>query len=178
MSKLTVAVTKHDHLQGELNAAISLVEYGDYECPSCDDAQPTIKSLQAHFGNQISFVFRNFPLREIHPWAEAAAEVAELAGTQGKFWEMHDLLFANQNSLSESTILRLINDLGLSEAKMEQATAKGLLKDRIDVDFAGGIRSGVNGTPTFFLNGDRYDGSTDFASLAALMDQILVSNGD
>ena len=86
MSKLNTAVTKHDHLQGDLNAACSLVEYGDYECPSCGEVQPIIKSLQTHFGNQMSFIFRNFPLREIHPWAEAAAEVAELAGSQGKFW--------------------------------------------------------------------------------------------
>jgi len=178
MSKLNTAVTKHDHLQGDLNAACSLVEYGDYECPSCGEVQPIIKSLQTHFGNQMSFIFRNFPLREIHPWAEAAAEVAELAGSQGKFWEMHDLLFANQDSLSESTLQRLVHDLGLSEAKMQQASSDGTLKDKIDADLVGGIRSGVNGTPTFFLNGDRYDGSTDFDSLLIVMEQVLVSNGD
>lgn len=177
MSKLTIAVTKHDHLQGDLNAACSLVEYGDYECPSCGEVQPIIKSLQAHFGSQMSFVFRNFPLREIHPWALAAAEVAELAGSQGKFWKMHDLLFANQDNLNESTIQRLVHDLGLSETKMQQASSNGTLK-KIDTDLAGGIRSGVNGTPTFFLNGDRYDGSTDLDSLLTVMEQVLVSNGD
>ena len=178
MSKLTIAVTKHDHIQGDLNAACVLVEYGDYECPSCGEAQPIIKSLQAHFGNQMSFVFRNFPLREIHPWAEAAAEVAEIAGSQGKFWEMHDLLFANQETLSEGTIQTLVRDLGLSEAKMHQASSNGAPKTRIDADLAGGIRSGVNGTPTFFLNGDRYDEPTDFESMVTVMDQVLISNGD
>lgn len=178
MSKLTIPVTKHDHLQGEVNAACSLVEYGDYECPSCGEVQPIIKSLQARFRSKMSFVFRNFPLREIHPWAEAAAEIAELADSQGKFWEMHDLLFANQESLSERSLQALVGDLGLSEANMKQVRSTGTLRNRIDADLAGGIRSGVNGTPTFFLNGDRYDGSTDFESLAALMDQVLVSNGD
>jgi len=178
MSKLSVSVTKQDHLQGALNAACSLVEYGDYECPSCGEVQPVIKKLQAHFGDQMSFVFRNFPLQEVHPWAEAAAEVAELAGSQGKFWEMHDLLFANQEDLSESTIQALVRQLGLSEAKMLQASSNGTLKSRVESDFAGGIRSGVNGTPTFFLNGDRYDGSTDFESMVSLMEQVLISNGD
>jgi len=178
VSKLTIPVTKHDHLQGEVNAACSLVEYGDYECPSCGEVQPIIKSLQARFRSKMSFVFRNFPLREIHPWAEAAAEIAELADSQGKFWEMHDLLFANQESLSERSLQALVGDLGLSEANMKQVRSTGTLRNRIDADLAGGIRSGVNGTPTFFLNGDRYDGSTDFESLAALMDQVLVSNGD
>ena len=178
MSKLSIGVSKHDHLQGNLNAACSLVEYGDYECPSCGDVQPTIRSLQAHLGNRMSFVFRNFPLREIHPWAEPAAEVAEFAETQGKFWEMHDLLFANQENLSESVIQSLVRDLGLSDSKMSLARSSGTLKSRIKADFAGGIRSGVNGTPTFFLNGDRYDGPTDYKSLLALMEQVLISNGD
>lgn len=178
MSKLTIPVTKHDHLQGNLHAGCSLVEYGDYECPSCGEVQPIIRKLQAHFGNQMSFVFRNFPLREIHPWAEAAAEVAELAGSQGKFWEMHDLLFANQNNLSESTLQSLVDQLGLSEVKMQQASSNGTLRSIVDGDFAGGIRSGVNGTPTFFLNGDRYDGPVDFESFVALIDQVLISDGD
>jgi protein-disulfide isomerase len=117
-------------------------------------------------------------LREIHPWAEAAAEVAELAGSQDKFWEMHDLLFANQEDLSERALQQLVLDLGLNEVKMQQVSSDGMPRMKIDADLAGGIRSGVNGTPTFFLNGCRYDGPTDFDSMAALMDQVLVSNGD
>ena len=178
MSKLTIPVSSHDHLQGDPNAPCSLVEYGDYECPSCGEVQPIIRSLQARFGNQLSFVFRNFPLREIHPWAEAAAEVAELAGSQGKFWEMHDLLFANQDDLSETVLQQLVRDMRLNEVKMQQASSNDKPRAKIDADLAGGIRSGVNGTPTFFLNGDRYDGPTDFDSMAALMEQVLVSNGD
>ncbi len=178
MSRLTIPVSKHDHVQGDPDAACSLVEYGDYECPSCGEVQPIVRSLQARFGNRLSFVFRNFPLREIHPWAEAAAEVAELAGSQDKFWEMHDLLFANQEDLSERALQQLVLDLGLNEVKMQQVSSDGMPRMKIDADLAGGIRSGVNGTPTFFLNGCRYDGPTDFDSMAALMDQVLVSNGD
>jgi protein-disulfide isomerase len=178
MSKLSIGVSKHDHLQGKLNAACSLVEYGDYECPSCGEVQPTIRSLQAHLGNRMSFVFRNFPLREIHPWAEPAAEVAEFAGSQGKFWEMHDLLFANQESLDESTFHALLEKLGLTDSRLQLARSSGTAKERIDADFTGGIRSGVNGTPTFFLNGDRYDGPTNYESLVTLMEQVLISNGD
>jgi protein-disulfide isomerase len=178
MSTLAIEVTKHDHLQGDLNAACSLVEYGDYECPSCGEAQPIIRKLQAHFGNQMSLVFRNFPLRELHARAEAAAEMAEFAGTQGKFWKMHDLLFANQESLDERTLMSLSERLGLDASDLKLARARKAARKRIDDDFAGGIRSGVNGTPTFFLNGDRYDGPTDYESLVALLQRVLISNGD
>ena len=178
MSKLTIAVTKHDHIQGNPNAACSLVEYGDYECPSCGKAQPIIKRLQAQFGDQLSFVFRNFPLQEVHPWAESAAELAEFAGTLDKFWEMHDLLFVNQESFSESMFQNLLEEVELTDSGLQGAQASGALKRRISADFSGGIRSGVNGTPTFFLNGDRYDGPVEYGSLAALVEQVLVSNGD
>ncbi len=178
MSELSIGVSKQDHLQGVLNAACSLVEYGDYECPSCGAVAPTIKSLQARFGYKMSFVFRNFPLREIHPWAEPAAEVAEFAGSHGKFWEMHDLLFQNQATLNVKTFHALLKRLGLAGSDLELARSKGALKKRIDSDFAEGVRSGVNGRPTFFLNGERYDGPTDYESLTALMEQVLISNGD
>ncbi len=177
MSALSIAVTEHDHLQGNPNAACSLVEYGDYECPSCWEVEPTIKGLQAYFGNQMSFVFRNFPLRQIHPWAEAAAEAAEFAGSHGKFWEMHDLLFVNQQNLDENLIQSLSERLGLTSSGLQVERASGVAKKKVDSDFAGGIRSGVNGTPTFFLNGDRYDGPTDYASMVAVIEQVLTSAG-
>jgi len=178
MSKLAIPVTKHDHIQGDLSAACNLVEYGDYECPSCGSVQPVIHQLQKRFGDQLSFVFRNFPLREIHPWAEAAAELAEFAATQGKFWEMHDLLFASQDNLGEATLRALSEELELKESEVQHGMSSGSYKKRIDADFSGGVRSGVNGTPTFFLNGDRYDASTDFESIAAVMEQVLISDGD
>lgn len=131
MSKLTIAVTKHDHLQGDLNAPCSLVEYGDYECPSCGEAQPVVKSLQAHFGQQLSFAFRNFPLRGIHPWAEPAAELAEYAGVHGRFWEMHDLLFANQERLSEHTFTVLAQKLGLTDSGPQLQQPDGAFKKEL-----------------------------------------------
>jgi protein-disulfide isomerase len=178
MSELTISVTKHDHIQGNLHAPCSLVEYGDYECSSCGRVQPVIKGLQAQFGDNLSFVFRNFPLRESHPWAGPAAELAECAGSQGKFWEMHDLLFANQERFGEATFRSLCTELELTDAEMQHARSSGSAKKKVDADFAGGIRSGVNGTPTFFVNGERYDGPTEFEPFARVIDRVLAANGD
>src|SRR5712692_8809710 len=111
MSKLKIPVTAADHSQGSADAPITLVEYGDYECPHCGRAYPIVKRVQKHFGKGIVFVFRNFPLSETHPHAESAAEAAEFAGAHGKFWEMHDLLFENQERLSEPLYLELAEEL-------------------------------------------------------------------
>jgi protein-disulfide isomerase len=113
MAKLKVPVGPDDHVQGPADAPVTLVEYGDYECPHCGHAYPIVKALQKRFGKQLRFAFRNFPLREIHPYAEAAAESAEFAATHGKFWEMHDLIFENQNSLSEQMLGELAQRLTL-----------------------------------------------------------------
>jgi protein-disulfide isomerase len=178
LSVLTIPVTRQDHMQGRLNAPCILVEYADYECPACGSIQPVIKKLQAHFGDGLSFVFRNFPLQAIHPWARPAAELAELAGRQGRFWEMHDLLFANQANLNSVTLLSLCEKLGLKgcDENSELYTSAG--RDRIEADFAGGLRGSVNGTPTLFLNGERYDGSKDYASLVETIEQVLASDGE
>jgi protein-disulfide isomerase len=166
MSKLSIAVNGDDHRQGNLTAECSLVEFGDYECPHCGAAYPVVKRLQEHFGNRLSFVFRNFPLAQIHRWAEPAAEVAEFAGAHGKFWEMHDLLFENQQSLGEALFLNLADKLDLSASQLRTATADHTYRARVRADFAGGARSGVNGTPTFFVNGKRHNGPFDFDSLS------------
>jgi len=120
MSRLSVSISPDDHIQGEPDAACSLVEYGDYECPSCAQIQPVIKRLQRHFGKRLSFVFRNFPLSELHPWAEPAAEAAEFAGSHGKFWEMHDLLFQNQAILSSKWRMALVFPAPSSEPLFKQ----------------------------------------------------------
>jgi protein-disulfide isomerase len=165
MSKLSIPISANDHLSGDLDAACSLVEYGDYQCPSCGMAYPIVKQLQKHFGKRLLFVFRNFPLSQIHPWAEPAAEAAEFAGQQDKFWEMHDLLYENQESLSDALFSKLAESLGLSSAQMETAVTEHANHARIRADFTGGVRSGVNGTPTFFINGQRHDESYDFETL-------------
>ena len=150
-----------------------LVEYGDYECPHCGRAYPIVKRLQQHFGEQVAFVFRNFPLNEIHPDAEAAAETAEFAGVHGKFWEMHDALFENQENLGEVLFTDLATTLGLRIPELKSALSTNTYTPRVRGDFLGGVRSGVNGTPTFFINGRRHDASFDFEDLAAAISAQL-----
>lgn len=163
MAKLKVPVGPDDHVQGPANAPATLVEYGDYECPHCGHAYPIIKALQKRFGKQLRFAFRNFPLREIY--AEAAAETAEFAATHGKFWEMHDLIFENQNSLSEQMLGELAQRLTLDRQALTEALGSGAFVERVRRDFSGGVRSGVNGTPTFFINGQRHDGDFELETL-------------
>src|ERR1700691_4039559 len=173
MSKLLIAVGPQDHIQGDPAAEFSLVEYGDYQCSVCGQAYPIVKRLQKHFGKRLSFVFRNFPMSQIHPWAEPAAEVAEFAGEQGKFWEMHELLFENQQSLSNALLLQLADTLDLSASQLQPAVAEQIYRARIRGDFAGGARSGVNGTPTFFIQDRRHNGPFDFDSLREAIESAL-----
>ena len=165
MATLRVPITPEDHAQGPETAEVNLVEYGDYECPHCGRAHPIVKRIQERFGTRLRFAFRNFPLIEMHPHAKAAAEVAEFAGAQAKFWEMHDLLFENQARLGEPLFSDLARRLNLSTTALRQALQLGEFEARVRADFAGGVRSGVNGTPTFFINGRRHDGPFDFDTL-------------
>ena len=166
MSTLKVPVGTADHVQGDANAECTLVEYGDYECPHCGRAYPIVKELQKHFGERLRLVFRNFPLSEMHPYAESAAESAEWAGAEGRFWEMHDRLFENQNRLGGDLYRELAQELQLDPAKLRAALEGNTYRARVRADFTGGVRSGVNGTPTFFINGHRHDGPFDFDDLA------------
>jgi protein-disulfide isomerase len=173
MTRLSVAVSAEDHRQGASDAPCTLVEYGDYQCPSCGHAYPIIKRLQKHFGKRLSFVFRNFPLTQLHPYAEPAAETAEFAGSHGKFWEMHDLLYENQDRLDDALLVELAHQLHLDHAKLLEALESKQFEPRVRADFSSGVRSGVNGTPSFFLNGQRHDGPYDYASLVAAVDRVL-----
>lgn len=164
--QLKIAVSEQDHTQGPAGAPVTLVEYGDYECPHCGRAHPVVKRLQKHFGNSLRFVFRNFPLSEMHPMAEPAAEAAEFAGSQNKFWEMHDGIFEHQSQLSAEFLLSLAKKNGMNAQALTEALEGGAFRDRVRSDFSGGVRSGVNGTPTFFINGRRHDGLPDYESLS------------
>jgi protein-disulfide isomerase len=155
---LTTPVAATDHMQGASDARVTLVEYGDYECPYCGMAYPIVKRLQSRLGDQLRFVFRNFPLSEMHPHAAAAAELAEAAALQGKFWEMHDALYENQRALEPADLERYARQLDLDLGAIETAFKGGALRHRVKADFMSGVRSGVNGTPTFFINGRRFDG--------------------
>jgi protein-disulfide isomerase len=173
MTKLAVPVSPLDHRQGDPNAPCTLVEYGDYQCPSCGQAYPLLKRVQKHFGERLLFVFRNFPLTQMHRHAEAAAETAEFAGAHNKFWEMHDLLYENQPRLGDELLQELAQELHLGPAKLRHALETREFLPRVKADFSGGVRSGVNGTPTFFINGQRLNGSYDFNSLVDAVDLVL-----
>ena len=174
MSVLKLAVNPADHHEGNVSGAITLVEYGDFECPYCRRAHPLVKRLLKEKGNELHFVFRNFPLRKIHPHAYMSAIAAEAAGKQGKFWEMHDLIFENQNKLSKDYLLSLADDMGLDLAQFAIDSKSEAILSKIERDFDSGIRSGVNGTPTFFLNGSpvlTYDETYE-----SLLDAILLES--
>lgn len=168
-TKLRSLDPKHDHLQGPTDAPVTLLEYGDYQCPACGAAHPLVKALQERLGGQLCFAFRNFPLTNIHPYAEHAAEVAEAAGVQGSFWEMHDLLFENQEALDDEALLEYARTLGLDDTRLAREIREGDHAPRVREDFRHGVRAGVNGTPTFFINGERYDGATGLEPLLAAL---------
>jgi protein-disulfide isomerase len=151
-------VGEHDHSQGDADAKLVLVEYGDYECPHCARAYPIVKHVQQHFGTSLRFVFRNFPLAQAHPHATHAAWMAEAAALQGQFWPMHDLLFENQDRLRDADLIDYAHRLQLDMPAVRAAFESDGVAERVRRDFSSGVRSGVNGTPTFFVNGSRFDG--------------------
>jgi protein-disulfide isomerase len=173
MSTLKIAVNSEDHIQGDPHAPVTLLEYGDYECPHCGRSYPIVKQLQENFGRRLRLVFRNFPLTESHPHAESAAETAEFAGAHHKFWEMHDLLFENQDRLGGPLYAELARSLDLDPVALRKALATREFAPRVRADFSGGARSGVNGTPTFFINGRRHDAAFDYEDLAQAIDAEL-----
>jgi protein-disulfide isomerase len=163
--RLSVPVSARDHVQGSANAPVTLLEYGDYECPYCGEAYPIVKQLQKRLGADVRFVFRNFPLANNHPHAKLAAEAAEVVGAQGKFWEMHDTLYEHQSALTEPDLARYARGLGLDEKTFSTELRRPVYADRVREDFESGIRSGVNGTPTFYINGVRHNGSYELGEL-------------
>jgi protein-disulfide isomerase len=168
--KLTLPVGERDHSDGPSDAPLVLVEYGDYQCPYCGAAYPIVKRIQKDLGSNLRFVFRNFPITNSHPQAEWAAETAEAAAAQGKFWEMHDFLYENQRFMGdEGYFAKQETKLKLDAAKIAREVAKRLYSPRIEEDYMSGIRSGVNGTPTFFVNGARYDGYPGFEPMVSAL---------
>jgi protein-disulfide isomerase len=178
MAKLRTPVTPQDHIQGPEDAEVTLVEYGDYECPHCGRAYSIVQRVQKHFGKRLRFVFRNFPLSELHPHAESAAEAAEFAGAHGKFWGMHDLLFESQERLSDPLYLELAEELSLPPEALRHALEEGTYRARVRADFSSGVRSGVNGTPTFFINGKRHDGPFDYETLLLAIQEKTGKHGN
>ena len=155
----TVKVTPTDHVQGSANAPIVLVEYGDYQCPYCGQAYYIVKNLQKKLGDKLQFVFRNFPLVDLHPNAYHAALAAETAAIEDKFWEMHDILFENQRHLDDASLLSYIEKIGLNVAKFEKNFGSEAVGKKIEDDLESGQKAGVEGTPYFFVNGKLFEGN-------------------
>jgi protein-disulfide isomerase len=174
MSKLLKnAVTHKDHIQGFENTPLELVEYGDYQCPSCEQSYFILKEAQRQLGEKLKFIFRNFPLTDEHPDALGAAMAAEAAALQNKFWEMYDLLFNNQLHLSESYLLEYAEDIGLNIPLFEKDIQSEALSLKIEADYEGGIRSGVTGTPAFYINGEKYEGDWESEGLILHLKRML-----
>jgi protein-disulfide isomerase len=171
---LVLPVGERDHAQGRADAPVTLVEYGDFECPYCRQAYPIVKEVQSRLGPRLRFVYRNFPLTELHPHAEHAAEAAEAAGAQGAFWQMHDRLFERQFALEDENLVEYAQELGLDADRVAGELAAHTHKPRVREDFMSGVRSGVNGTPTFFINGVRHDQRWDVDTLAGAVERAAV----
>jgi protein-disulfide isomerase len=170
---LTPPVSERDHVAGPDQAPLTLVEYGDFECPHCGRAYPIVKQLQQQLGKKLRFVYRHFPLTKIHAHAQHAAEAAEAAAAQGAFWQIHDRLFERQFALEDENLVEYAQELGLDADRLSGELAAGTHRNRVRDDFMSGVKSGVNGTPTFFINGVRHDGDYDVASLLAALEGAL-----
>lgn len=154
-------VNSTDHIRGNSNAPLELVEYGDFECSDCGRAYPIIKKIQQELGDDLKFIFRNFPLTQIHPHAVNAAVAAEAAALQNKFWEMHDIILQNQKHLDSEDLLFYAETIKLDTGQFISDIQDGALLAEVEADFESGVRSGVNRTPSFFINGVKYDGGND-----------------
>lgn len=172
-SRLVQPVNGLDHASGNPDAPVTLVEYGDYQCPFCGQAHPIVKRIQERFGSRLRFVFRNFPLSEIHPQAMHAAAAAEWvaqAGGEEAYWAMHDLLLENQRDLRDAALAKYAEAAGVGAEGLADALASESYELAVRLSFMSGVRSGVNGTPTFFINGERHRGPWDEEALAAAIE--------
>jgi protein-disulfide isomerase len=168
-----VALSAIDHVSGPEHAPVTVLEYGDFECPNCKQATTAVKLLLERFAGRVRFAFRHFPLEDVHPHALAAAEAAECAGAQGKFWPMYDLLFDNQLHLKPANLLRYAEQLPIDMARYTAETSDHVYLQRIREQIAGGLQSGVRGTPTFYVNGAIQDVSFGLRALSDAVAMLL-----
>lgn len=168
-------IAEDDHLRGSRDAALTLIEYVDFQCPYCARAHAALTQLQGQHGERLALVVRHLPLADLHPFAEAGAQAAETAGAQGKFWEMHDALFENQAQLEPGALSALAASLGLDVDRFGDEVENARYRDRIDRQAEQARALGAQGTPTFFINGQRYQGDSDHASLSAAIDKALAA---
>jgi protein-disulfide isomerase len=168
--RLAVPVDDRDHVLGPEDAPVTLVEYGDYQCPYCARAHTIVQELLRRRTNLMRFAYRHFPLINVHPYAEPAAEAAEAAAARGQFWPVHDWLFANQDRLNPASLIAALVDMGLDGEAIAGELQQHNFLDKVQSDFVSGVRSGVNGTPAFFINGMRYEGGHSLPELVVAVD--------
>jgi protein-disulfide isomerase len=178
VSPLRSAVSDQDHVRGDPSAPVVLVEYGDFECPHCAKAYAVVKALEGRFRDRLCVVYRHFPLTQAHPHAEHAAEAAEGAGSQGRFWPMHDALYDHHEALDDADLVAYAEGVGVSADVITDAWLTRRYAARIRQDFLGGIRSGVNGTPSFFINGAKYEGDYDVPSMSEAIEGESVAQSE
>lgn len=171
--KLAVPVTAMDHAKGRPDAAIELVEYGDFECPYCGEAFEIVTRLLQTFGDNLHYVFRNFPLQNLHPNALNSAKAAEAAGLQRRYWQMHQILFENQDELDDENLMSFADEIGLNVNQFERAFKSPTILRRIESDVEGARQSGVESTPSFFINGRKYEGDWSYDSLSEIFNAVL-----
>ncbi len=175
MTSLTKPVTPEDHIQGPEDAPVTLIEYGDFQCPHCGAAYFVLKEVQERMGDRLRFVYRHFPISQSHEYAMPAAEASESAAAQGKFWEMHDYIFEHQDLLDRQHLPQFAEAIGLSGDQVRQDLENHTYEDQIQEDFMGGVRSGVNGTPSLFINGERYNGPVALNQLLRALEESAKS---
>jgi protein-disulfide isomerase len=178
VSTLKPPLNARDHVRGNPEAPIQLVEYGDYECPFCGRAHLVVKAIEQALGDDLLYAFRHFPLTQVHPHAMRAAQAAEAAALQGGFWKMHDMLFTHQDALDEPHLFSYAELCGLDMEQFARDIDSDEVAERVRSDFLSGARSGVNGTPTFFVNGTRYEGSWEPNTFLAVLRQLLVDESE
>lgn len=170
---MSVHVNREDHVLGPETAPVTLIEYADYQCPYCKKAYYIVKEIQREMGDKVRFVFRNFPLAELHPYAVNAAVAAEVAGSEGKFWEMHDLLFENQPALDDYDLIKYAQEIGMDESRFKQEFGDQRFIAKVQKDYDSGLDNGVEGTPAFFINGKMYEGDWTGRSLLEYMQSLV-----
>jgi protein-disulfide isomerase len=182
--KLTIPVGSHDHIRGNPDASVTLLEYGDFECPHCFAAFPVLRRVEERLGEKLRFVFRNFPITEVHRHAQHAAEAAESVAVRGgaeAYWAMHDLIYTHQqdsaSALDDAHLARYAREAGVELQDVLEDLRDQRYYDKVRADFMGGVRSGVNGTPTLFIDGIRYDGPRDEETLVTVLELVARNNG-
>ncbi len=171
LAHLLLPIQPDDHIQGPAEARFTLVEYGDYECPACGALFQTIRQVHEQYKEEARFVFRHYPLSGIHPEAQQAAEAAEAAGAQERFWEMHDLLFQNQSALQIHDLQNYAKRLKLDMERFDSELKERKYEERVREDFRRGVANGVYGTPGLFINGIRFNGDPTLDSILAILNR-------